>query len=661
MTDEQEVASTNTADARGILNSFIVRLAAARVALLAILHALIFSFCYPLAWLVRFDFKIPAAYIPVVTGSLLWVVGIELAVGVLFGFYRGWWRYVGIHDVLRLAAGCTTMFGTLLTLWYTERWTHFPGLLGVSRAVLLINYAFSLLAIFGTRVLVRLMKDIFRFESSVEVSNVLIIGAGDAGEALAREIQHRPNIGLHAVAFVDDQRAKWRSQIRGIPVLGPISNVSAIAAEKNASEALIAIPTASGKRIREIIRALADAKIRFRTVPGLDQLVTGRVQSAQLRPVNADDLVRRKEITLPGDRVGDLFRNKRIVVTGAGGSIGSELTLQILSLAPEELHAIDRSELALYELGRRIGREARSKTDDVRYHLSDFASAAAVIETVRPHVVVHAAAHKHVPLGEQNPAEYVRNNCVAARKFAEACEAAGVERFVFVSTDKAIEPASVMGASKRAAEIALLDLARRTKMKISIVRFGNIIGSSGSVVPLFAEQIAAGGPVTITHPDATRFFLRTSEAISLILQAAVVGEGIHMLDMGEPIRISELARDLIMLSNRSPEDIAITYTGLRPGEKLHESIRSGAETHVPTEHPRIVGVQGPLPSAVEVESWYRRLERAAVTQSPVLIEVLRELMPEFRQPAPAREIRTEAETFPAAEHVRGIASVAVST
>ncbi|HEX3110418.1 MAG TPA: nucleoside-diphosphate sugar epimerase/dehydratase [Thermoanaerobaculia bacterium] len=656
MTDEQEVASTNTTDARGILNSFIVRLAAARVALLAILHALIFSFCYPLAWLVRFDFKLPAAYVNVVTASLLWVVGIELAIGVLFGFYRGWWRYVGIHDVLRLAAGCTTMLAALLALWYTERWTHFSGLLGVSRAVVLINYAFSLLAIFGTRVLVRLMKDIFRFESTVEVSRVLIIGAGDAGEALAREIQHRPSIGLHAVAFVDDQRAKWRSHIRGIPVLGPISNIASIAADKNATEALIAIPTASGKRIREIIRMLADANIRFRTVPGLDQLVTGRVQATQLRPVNADDLVRRKEIVLPGDRVGHLFRNKRIVVTGAGGSIGSELTLQILSMAPEQLHAIERSELALYDLGHRIERETRSKSETVRFHLSDFASAAAMLGDIRPHVVVHAAAHKHVPLGEQNPAEYVRNNCVAARAFAEACEAAGVERFVFVSTDKAIEPASVMGASKRAAEIALLDLARRTKMKISIVRFGNIIGSSGSVVPLFAEQIAAGGPVTVTHPDTTRYFLRTTEAISLILQAAVIGEGIHMLDMGEPIRIADLARDLIMLSNRSPEDIAITYTGLRPGEKLHEIVRSETEKHVPTEHPRIVGVHAPLPAADVVQSWYRRLEHAAMTQSPALAEVLREVMPELRQPPPTRAIRPETETFP----VRGITSAAFS-
>jgi FlaA1/EpsC-like NDP-sugar epimerase len=655
VTDEQEVASLNTTAPSGILNRFIVRLTAARVTLLVILHALIFSFCYPIAWLVRFEFNIPAAYLNALTSSILWIVGIELLVGVFFGFYRGWWRYVGISDVLRLAAGCTTSLAVLLALWYTQDFTHFEPMHGVSRAVLLINYAFSLLAIFGTRVLVRVMKDIFRAEGTAEMANVLIIGAGDAGEALAREMQHRPQLGLRVVAFVDDQRAKWRSQIRGIPVIGPINNIAAIADEKNATEALIAIPTASGRRIREIIRALADAKIRFRTVPGLDQLVTGQVRATQLRPVNADDLVRRKEIVLPGDRVGSLFRGKRIVVTGAGGSIGSELALQILSIEPEELHALDRSELALYELGRRIERERKWTAGSVRSHLMDCSAAAEMLRAVRPQVVVHAAAHKHVPLGEQNAGEYVRNNCIVARNFAEACEAAGVERFVFISTDKAIEPSSVMGASKRAAEIALLDLARRTKMKISIVRFGNIIGSSGSVVPLFMEQIAAGGPVTVTHPDATRYFLRTSEAISLILQAAVIGEGIHMLDMGEPLRIGDLARDLIMLSNHSPEDIAILYTGLRPGEKLAESIRGATEKHVQTEHPRIVGVNAPLPSPNDVESWYRRLDHAAVTHSPAIVEVLQEIIPEFEPQNTAREIHTEAETFA----VREMPSVAL--
>jgi FlaA1/EpsC-like NDP-sugar epimerase len=647
---------------RGILNSFVVRLTAARVTLLALLHALIFAFCYPLAWLVRFEFHIPPAYLTALTGSILWIVGIQLVVGALFGFYRGWWRYVGISDVLRLAAGCTTSLAVLLAFWYTQDFTDFTAMHGVSRAVLLVNYAFSLLAIFGARVLVRLAKDIFREEGTSEVSNVMIIGAGDAGEALAREIQYRPAMGLRVVAFVDDQRAKWRSHIRGIPVLGPINKIGAIADEKKASEALIAIPSASGRRMREIIRSLADAKVRFRTVPGLDQLVTGRVRATQLRPVNADDLVRRKEIVLAGDRVGHLFRGKRIVVTGAGGSIGSELALQILSIEPEQLHVIERSELALYELGRRIERERNSSARVVHPHLMDCASAAAMLREVRPQVVVHAAAHKHVPLGEQNPGEYVRNNCVAGRAFAEACEAAGVERFVFISTDKAVEPSSIMGASKRAAEIVLLDLARRTKMQISIVRFGNIIGSSGSVVPLFIEQIAAGGPVTVTHPDATRYFLRTSEAISLILQAAVIGEGIHMLDMGEPIRINDLARDLIMLSNHSPEEIAITYTGLRPGEKLHESIRCAKEKHVPTEHPRIVGVNAPLPDANAVSGWYRRLEHAALTDSPAMVEgmveVLQELIPEFRkQDAATPVVPSEAPAFA----VRELARVALPT
>jgi len=355
--------------------------------------------------------------------------------------------------------------------------------------------------------------------------------------------------------------------------------------------------------------------------------------------VNVDDLVRRREIILPGDRVGHLFRDKRIVITGAGGSVGSELALQILALQPAELHLIERSELALYELGRRIG-----PSRVAQMHLQDFADTHELIASIRPHVVVHAAAHKHVPLGEVNPAEYVRNNCLGARKLAEQCQAAGVERFVFISTDKAVKPSSAMGASKRAAEIALLDLARRTSMRISVVRFGNIIGSSGSVVPLFIEQIAAGGPVTVTDPGVTRYFLRTSEAISLILQATVLGQGggMYMLDMGDPIGIADLARDLIQLSNHSTDEIPIVFTGLRPGEKLSESIRSENESHAKTEHPHIISVTAPLAETDRVESWLRRLEHAVGTQSPeAVVDALRDLIPEYAAKKPVAAVERE--------------------
>jgi FlaA1/EpsC-like NDP-sugar epimerase len=503
--------------------------------------------------------------------------------------------------------------------------------------VLFIDWSFALLAIFGARVLVRLAKDISRSEARRDAVRVLIVGAGDAGEALAREVQHRPQLGITIAAFVDDQKAKWRSQIRGIEVRGPIAAVGAIAEDTAADEVLLAIPSASGRHMREIIHHLATAGLKFRTMPGLDQLATGKAQVTSLREVNVDDLLRRQEIVIGDASVRVLFHGRRIVVTGAGGSIGAELVMQILKYEPSELHLFERSELALYNCGRRIERELSWMQHVVVPHLVDCADAADLVSTIQPAIVVHAAAYKHVPLGEQNPAEYVRNNCLVARRFAEACANAGAERFIFISTDKAIKPSSAMGASKRAAEIALLDLASTTSLRVMVVRFGNIIGSSGSVVPLFLEQIANGGPVTVTHPDVTRYFLRSSEAISLILQTVAFGDSgrVYMLDMGEPIRIVDLARDLIELSNHGPDDIPIVFTGLRPGEKLREDLLADHETVHPTRHPQVMVMEVEQPSRASVAEWYRRIEVAVALQSSELTHVLRELIPEY-DAAPAQ-------------------------
>ncbi|HEY6211454.1 MAG TPA: nucleoside-diphosphate sugar epimerase/dehydratase, partial [Vicinamibacterales bacterium] len=543
------------------------------------------------------------------------------------------------------AAGVTASFAALVGLWYVGLRTSFHPIAGVSRAVLVIDWAFSLLGLFGARVFVRLAKDLTRNDEQRETTRVLIIGAGDAGEALARELQHRPQLGMKIAGFVDDNRQKWRSHIRGIDVRGPISDVARIAEETAADEALLAIPSATGKRLREIVRDLADAGIRFRTMPGLDQLASGEAQLASLRAVNIDDLLRRDQIVISDAPVRDLFSARRIVVTGAGGSIGSELALQIARYSPSELHLFERSEHALYQCCLRIEQESPALRAIIRPHLIDCADAAGLVAEIHPAIVIHAAAHKHVPLGEQNPAEYVRNNCLVARRFAEACAAAGVERFVFISTDKAIRPANAMGASKRAAEIALLDFAATSPLRTMIVRFGNVIGSSGSVVPRFLEQIAAGGPVTVTHPDVTRYFLRSSEAISLILQAVAYGDAgkVYMLDMGEPIRIADLARDLIRLSNHSPEQIPIVYTGLRAGEKLSEDLCAEGETTHPTQHPQVMMVNVAQPPASAVADWYRRLDVAVNTQSNDLLAILREQIPEFGSE------RTDVETRPAYE------------
>jgi FlaA1/EpsC-like NDP-sugar epimerase len=628
---------------RASLTSFVRETASVRVALLFLFHALVFTVSFVLACLLRFEFALPPDFIATFRSSLVAVVLVQLTIGALFSFYRGWWRYVGVSDVIRLVFGLCTATAVLMLLWYTGSALGVPArYIRVPRSVLLIDWAFALLTLFGARIVIRVSRDHLRpAERTPDAQKrVLIVGAGDAGEALAREIQHRPQLGMKIVAFIDDHRAKWGSQIRGIKVYGPIKTISEIAGELRADEALLAIPSASGKRIREIIHHLAEAGLRFKTMPGIDHLVSGKVHLAELRPVNVEDLLRRERIDLPGDPVRQLFRGKRVLVTGAGGTIGAELASQVLQFDPEELILAERSEFALYECHKRLQRESPRLMPLVSCNLVDIRDSSAIdalLHERRPQIVLHAAAHKHVPLGEENPREYIRNNALATHDLAERCVRTGAERFVFISTDKAINPTSVMGATKRAAEIMLLDLARSSGMKISVVRFGNVIGSSGSVIPLFIEQIAAGGPVTVTHPEVTRYFLRTSEAVSLVLQAATLGDGadVFMLDMGEPIKIVDLARDLIQLSSQRAEDIQIVFTGLRAGEKLFEELRLTGETIRPTRHPRIVITEQPQLDHAAVANIGMRLDQAVRDGNDAAVAVMRELVPEFVSPAPS--------------------------
>ncbi|HYH09788.1 MAG TPA: nucleoside-diphosphate sugar epimerase/dehydratase [Thermoanaerobaculia bacterium] len=627
----------------------LFRFAAIRVLTLFAFHAIVFATCAALAYLVRFDFAIPEEHLTTLWQSLPVILGVQLFFGMLFGFYRGWWRYVGMGDVFRLVFGLSASLGVLLALWYSADFLHtHMRLVTAPRGVLLIDWSFALLMLFGARVLIRVGRDRFRpADPSMGISRVLIVGAGDAGEALAREIEHRPQMGLRVVGFVDDQRAKWGSHIRGINVHGPISSIGEIADSLAADEAFIAIPSASGKRVREIIRHLADADLHFRTIPGIDQLVSGRVHVTQLREVKVEDLIRRKQIALPGDAVRQMFVGKRVLVTGAGGTIGSELSSQVLEYGPAELHLVERSEHALYEVARRLTSERRWQMDSVHTHLLDIRDGddlRTLIDRVRPEIVLHAAAHKHVPIGERNPAEYIRNNALATFKLASTCAEAGVQRFVFISSDKAINPSSVMGATKRAAEIALLDLATRVKMKVTMVRFGNVIGSSGSVIPLFLEQIRNGQPITVTHPDVTRYFIRTSEAVSLVFQAATLGDSgnIFMLDMGEPIKIVDLARDLIRLSNHTEDEIPIVFTGLRAGEKLFEEIRLKGEDIRATVHPQIVVTETAQPQHDKIETWLERVEQKL--DAAAAVQALQDLIPEYRRPElqPVEPVLAEA-------------------
>jgi FlaA1/EpsC-like NDP-sugar epimerase len=637
------------------LDSFLVRIAAARVVILFAFHAVVFAACYAFAYLVRFGFVIPQQFNETFKWSLTVVLAVQLLIGIVFGFYRGWWRYVGMADVMRLVFGLSTALALLLSLWYVG--TLFgidPRFLKSPRGVLLTDWAFALLSLFGIRALIRMGRDRLRpAEAAPSLQKrVLIIGAGDAGETLAREIEHRPQLGMKIVGFVDDHRVKWGSNIRGIKIYGPIAKIAQLVDETDANEALIAIPSASGKRLREIIQHLAGADLQFKTIPGIDHLVTGRVHVTQLRPVNVEDLLRRERIDLPGDPVRELFRGKRVLITGAGGTIGSELASQVMQFEPESIALVERSEYALYEVRKRLAREVAWGTSRITSNLVDICDTD-VVESLlareQPHIVLHAAAHKHVTLGEENPPEYLRNNSLATRQLAQLCAQNGIARFVFISTDKAINPSGVMGATKRAAEILLLDFARECDMKVTVVRFGNVIGSSGSVIPLFMEQIAAGGPVTVTHPEVTRYFIRTSEAISLVLQAATLGDGgcVFMLDMGEPVKIVDLARDLIRLSNHTEDEISIVFTGLRPGEKLFEEIRLTGEWIHPTVHPQIVVTEASQLDSREIKRWLESVEsgqRDAITR-------LMELVREYAAPG-SRRSETPAE--PATKRFPGL-------
>jgi FlaA1/EpsC-like NDP-sugar epimerase len=615
-------------------NAVLVRAGTARVVVLFVFHSVVFTVCYGLAWMLRFEFEIPAELYPQMRASVPFVVGVHLIVGALFSFYRGWWRYVGVADAIRLAKGATAALGILLVSWWLGS-LFLVDLSAAAYGVLIINWSFVLLALCGARIAIHLGRSrIGPRQPKGTTRRVVIVGAGDAGEALAREIENHSYLGMRVVGFIDDHRAKWDSQIRGINVSGPISRIREITAELEASEALLAIPSASGPRMREIIQHLSSADIPFRTMPGIDQIVSGKVNVSQLRNVNVEDLIRREKIELPGEPVRALIEGSRVMIMGAGGTIGSELASQLARLDPSQLILVERSEHALYEVKNRLSREVSGTKLHISGRLIDIqdsAKMATLVANEKPQIVFLAAAHKHVPLGEENPAEYLNNNALAALRCAEICSSQGVARFIFISSDKAINPTSVMGATKRAAEILLLHHSRTTDMIVNIVRFGNVIGSSGSAVPLFLDQIAAGGPVTVTDPHVTRYFIRRSEAISLVLQAAAMGTAgqILMLDMGVPIRITDLARDLIRLSNHTEEEIRIVYTGLRPGEKMFEEIDLTGESVRPTIHPQIVIKEAPVPEPFRVSAWLQLAAAGLPHTLEETILLIQQLVPEY--------------------------------
>ena len=530
-------------------------------------------------------FYFPAALIMCAVALL-----IKLPVYFYFGLYRRLWIYASTSELRLITVAVTTATvltsGVMLLL-------NFLNLVktGMPRSALGIDWLISLVLIGGSRFALRILAEQSAVSRNGQARRTLIIGAGDAGALVVRELQKSSQLNLVPIGFLDDDVSKQNHQIYGVSVIGKVNKIASVLDSKQVEEVIIAIPSAPGKIIRMVNDACRQKGISSRTIPGIYELIGGKVSVNRLREVDITDLLRREPVKIDDRLIGASFSGKRILVTGAGGSIGREICRQVARWNPSELVLLGHGENSIFESLLELSGNFPSLT--IHPVIADVRDAERIQEMFkvhRPQVVFHAAAHKHVPLMEANVEEAVTNNVLGTRNVVEAANRHGVERLVLISTDKAVRPVSIMGATKRLAEMIVLDSAHRNKRVYSVVRFGNVLGSRGSVVPLFKNQIARGGPVTVTHPEMHRYFMTIPEAVHLVLQAAAMGSGgeVFMLNMGQQVRILDLAEDLIRLSGLEPHrDIEITFTGIRPGEKLREDLWEDGVEFEPTQHSEI--------------------------------------------------------------------------
>jgi FlaA1/EpsC-like NDP-sugar epimerase len=567
------------------------------------------AFAWYFANLLRFNFDIPLDSMAAITRLFPIILGTKMVIYYLFDLYKGMWRYTSIDDLLNIikASGISSLMIVALVAF-----TH--GLSGFARAAFVIDWVLTIFLIAGYRMGIRLYfwlgpKDrlsSFRFLTLFKLKKggrsgakkLLILGAGDCGEKIFREIQDNASLRYEVVGFLDDDLTKVGKLLHGVPILGGTADLKSLAQRIGAEETLIAIPSATSAQMRALLARCEESGLPSKTVPGMGELIDGKVSVKAIRDVDYRDLLGREVIRLDEDRIAAYLESARVLVTGAGGSIGSELCRQICRFNPSCLILYERAESPLYEIDLELRADyPDSKVVPVLGDIRDRSQLSRALSDYQPQVVFHAAAYKHVPMMELQPWKAVKNNILGTRHVMELSREHGVERFVLVSTDKAVRSVNVMGASKRVAELLVQNQngCGLSKTKFITVRFGNVVGSVGSVVPLFKKQIERGGPVTVTHPEVTRYFMTIPEACQLILQAGAMGEGgeIFILDMGTPVRIVDMARDLIRLSGFEPDvDIKIEFVGLRPGEKLFEELITSGEGIVPTSHEKIVVLRG---------------------------------------------------------------------
>ena len=579
------------------------------------------------AFLLRFDFNIPRSeFRDLLFGLVVWLI-VKSAVFRWLGLDRGWWRFVSIDDVARISlANFVASLASFAIIWSF-------GPPGFPRSIYCLDCVVCFLGTSGVRVLVRVLREIYRAGGGEDEKQIFIYGAGAAGVSLLREIRANPKLSYAVQGFIDDDKRKARLVIQGTKVLGTGADLPRLVRRHRIEMVLITVPTATGTEMTRILRFCQETGVTYKTVPGLVDMIEGADLARQIRDVAVEDLLGRNPVHLEKEQIRRAIGGKVVLVTGAAGSIGSELCRQMARCNPAGIVGFDIAESALFE----IDREMHHSFPDVPFFpeigsIQNRSRLEEVLHEYSPSVVYHAAAYKHVPLMEAHVFEAIRNNVFGTYNVAVAAIEHGVEEFVMVSSDKAVRPTNVMGATKRVAELLLLGL-QNGRTKYVAVRFGNVLGSNGSVIPIFKKQIAAGGPVTVTHPEMRRFFMTIPEACQLILEAGAIAEGgqICVLDMGEPVKVVDLARNLILLSGLKPdEDIKIEFTGMRPGEKLYEELSTIVEDTVPSAHNKIrIFVGNGMPKG-DVESWLAILyEICEAHDTGRLVVALKEIVPDY--------------------------------
>lgn len=632
----------------------------------ALVYLVLFAFAYFCAFGLFYNFRnLNQWFVPYYLNLLPIVLIIKMAVFASMKQFRVSWRYVGMRDLLSIikATHLSTVLFVVVFFLTEQYFWHVRGegfldhafFTGAARpegrfpqSTFLLDWGMTIAVVCGARMFFRLYHEELRPVPVTGRFNCLIIGAGDTGEALLRSLRRMPVERYHVQGFLDDDASRHGARIHGVPVIGRISDARRYCKNLDIDELFIALPGAPQKRLRQIVESLQGLNVRFKIIPAMEAVIEGRVTFSQIRDVDIKDLLGREQVELDEAGIRDYLAGQVVLVTGAGGSIGAEICRQVMRFAPQRLILVEQAENNLFEIDRELG-SSFERVPRVCYvaDICDATRIDRIMAAERPAVVFHAAAHKHVPMMEINVGEAVKNNILGTRVVADAAKRHDVHRFVMISTDKAVNPTSVMGCTKRVAEMYIQQLRQGATTQFMTVRFGNVLGSSGSVVPIFQRQIAAGGPVTVTDPRMTRYFMTIPEATQLVLQAGVLGRDgdIFVLDMGEPVRIVQLAREMITLSGLRPgEDIEIVFTGIRPGEKLYEELSVKGEDMGPTTHEKIYVWRNRKEDWNRICSMVDELVRHADDAGPDELRArLREIVPEFgfgennaeEHPAPA--------------------------